>query len=333
MNVYKGSSSVKDIAHCVQPDFTSLAEQSEIVRTAEGIVTADPLDDAAVGATIHISADLFIAKPEAGLTSIANWDYFDGAVVAIHFGEPESQRVMGSGVFVAPGVVMTARHVIEPEQDVLIAGHLEIICTGILSAGLTIWRCHSATLIGNADFAFLMVSSGSALPRVLRQATLTTRMPKVGERLYIAGIRHLSAGPVPIDATLKLSMMVGQGLVTARYERARDRVILPSPCVEVDCPALGGMSGGPAFDENGFLIGLITSSLEGDGNGPTFLSLSWPALIEPITPCWPSGLYKSPISLLDMDRRLCAIDRAEAIQISIDESTGTSVATYHHWDS
>jgi hypothetical protein len=157
-------------------------------------------------------------------------------------------------------------------------------------------------------------------------------MPRVGETVFIAGVRNFSAEPTAIDETLVMGMMVGQGVVTARYERSRDRIMLPSPCFEVSCSALGGMSGGPAFDENGFLVGLVTSSIEGEANGPTFLSLPWPALAEPINPCWPDGLHKGQVSLLEMDRRICAIHRVDALQLSIDELTGNSILTYHHWD-
>jgi hypothetical protein len=102
-----------------------LSKESKEIRTIEGLVIADPLKNAPVGTTLDISFDLFTAKPPPGLDSIANWDYFQGAVVAIHFGEPHSQRVLGSGVLIAPGVVMTARHVIEPEQNPLPLANLK----------------------------------------------------------------------------------------------------------------------------------------------------------------------------------------------------------------
>src|SRR5450432_1387180 len=124
-------------------------------------------------------------------------------------------------------------------------------------------------------------------------------------------------------------MMVARGKVTARYEHGRDRVLLPAPCFEVDCPAIGGMSGGAAFDEGGFAIGAVTSSIEG---GPTYLSLIWPAMIETIHPMWPSGLYIKPTSLLEMDRRICGIHRPEAIKIFQDPSTGRTIARLHHWE-
>jgi len=43
------------------------------------------------------------------------------------------------------------------------------------------------------------------------------------------------------------------------------------------------MSGGPAFDKNGKLIGILTSSFEaGDDLGPSYVSLLWPDTIPSI---------------------------------------------------
>jgi len=145
----------------------------------------------------------------------------------------------------------------------------------------------------------------------------------------IAGVRHGTADPVEIDGATALSMMVALGIVTGRFDLGRDRVMLPGPAIEVDCPALGGMSGGPAFNEDGFLVGLLTSSLEGEPDGPAFLSLIWPALGHRLTPIWPTGLYKGPTSLLEMNRLLCAIERSQAVEFIRDDRTGASRIVYH----
>jgi hypothetical protein len=300
-----------------------------VIQTKDGVVADDPLRGAPVGATLRISSDLFAIATQSGLNSIANWDFFNGVLVAIHFADPKSQQILGSGVLVAPGVVVAARHVIEAKQSLLMAGELQIICTGIAPDGLMIWRCHQITLVGSTDVAFLMVRCASKLPNVLRQATFTTRTPRIGERIAIAGIRHQAFEPVAIHRTLELSVMAAQGVIVSRHENGRDRVMLPFPCLEVDCEALGGMSGGPAFDQDGFLIGLITSSFEGQV-GPTFVSLLWPALATRIKPCWPDNLYKEPVSLLEMDRRLCSIHQPEALQVS--PSLDGDRLTYTRWE-
>jgi S1-C subfamily serine protease len=301
------------------------------VRRTGGQIAADPLKDAPIGAQLQISADLFACSPVGNLDGIINWDFFEGAIVALHFGQSGLQHILGSGVLVAPGVVMAARHVIEAQEQQLRRGEQELICSGITADGLVLWRCRGVTLLGNSDIALLMVEAASVLPKILRQVTLTTRMPRVGEKIVIVGVRHHADSPVDIAAEMKLSMMAASGEVTARYEQRRDSVLLPHPCFEVNCAATGGMSGGPAFDEKGFLVGLVTSSIDGELAGPTFLSLPWPAFSETINPIWPAGFYKGATSLLKMDRRICGIHRPEAIEIHEDRS-GQPIATYHHWD-
>jgi hypothetical protein len=150
----------------------------------------------------------------------------------------------------------------------------------------------------------------------------------VGERIFIAGVRHefeVEAEP----PSLNLRMMVAAGTVTAQ---GRDRVILPWPALAVDCPALSGMSGGPAFDERGFLIGLLSASMDGEPPGPAFVSFLWPALATRVTPPWPPGLYPAAVSLLEMDRKLCGIERPDALEIVRHESSDSYTLAYRRWD-
>ncbi|MGO9238770.1 MAG: hypothetical protein ACLP4V_33465, partial [Methylocella sp.] len=83
------------------------------------------------------------------------------------------------------------------------------------------------------------------------------------------------------------------------------------------------MSGGPAFDKNGKLIGILTSSFEAEDDlGPSYVSLLWPALVVTIVPAWLQQFVGGPKSLLEMDRQLCGIDRPDAIVTRADPSTG-----------
>lgn len=50
---------------------------------------------------------------------------------------------------------------------------------------------------------------------------------------------------------------------------------MPSPCFEVAMETLGGMSGGPVFNSDGRLVGIVSSSLEG---GPSYVTLLWDAI-------------------------------------------------------
>ena len=199
------------------------------------------------------------------------------------------------------------------------------ICAAILSSGLMIWRPRHVTIVDSTDMALLTLECASPLPGVLRNATISTRLPRVGERIFIAGVRHeVEAGSEVAD--LGVRMMVAAGVILDRYELRRDQM-LPWPTLAV----LSGMSGGPAFDERGFLIGLLSSS--SDGEQVAYVSLLWPSLTTKVTPPWPPGLYQMPMSLLEMDRRLCGIERPDALEIVRDGSSdGSNKVIYRPWD-
>lgn len=299
-------------------------------RELMGLITEDPLLALPVGAKIEFSSDLFRPNAPAGLAEVSDWDFFDGAVIGLHFGDPLGQAVLGSGAMVAPGVALVAKHVVdpkEPEMKAVMQGAAGFICTAISSSGLTIWRPRHVTLVDNTDLAILTLQGASALPEVFRNATISTRLPGLGEQLIIAGVRH-EVGAAEDRPKLNIRMMVATGTVAARYEQGRDW-LLPWPTLEVDCPALSGMSGGPAFDERGFLIGLLCTSL--DPPGPAYVSLLWPSLATRVTPPWPPGIYPAPVSLLEMDRRLCGIERPDALEIVRDEPANSHTLTYRPW--
>jgi hypothetical protein len=81
------------------------------------------------------------------------------------------------------------------------------------------------------------------------------------------------------------------------------------------------------------LIGLLSSSFaHEDGLGPSYVSLLWPAFIHDVSPEWPNGVYSGPQSLLSMDRRLCFIERPEAVHVEVDPQTGQLRTTFTQWE-
>ena len=73
-------------------------------RQIMGTITEDPLLTLPVGAEIAFSSELFTSNAPGGLNDIDNWEFFDGAVIGLLFGDPLSKHILGSGVVVAPGV-------------------------------------------------------------------------------------------------------------------------------------------------------------------------------------------------------------------------------------
>ena len=104
-------------------------------------------------------------------------------------------------------------------------------------------------------------------------ATITTRLRCIGEPIFVAGFRASQRRYAREQDSIRLigDVLVCTGVVTERFEAGRDRAMLPGPAIEVECPAWGGMSGGPAFDKNGRIVGLLSSSYTGpnDTVGPS----------------------------------------------------------------
>ncbi len=106
----------------------------------------------------------------------------------------------------------------------------------------------------------------------------------------------------------------------------------PGPAIEVACSTSGGMSGGPAFDQNGMLVGVFSVSLnKSDGRGPSQISLLAPALVQTITPAFLPHLYPGPVRLLDLDPNLCGVVQRDVIHSITDLETGIIRVEMRSW--
>jgi hypothetical protein len=77
---------------------------------------------------------------------VGNWEHFKGAIVSVGLqrtGERQI-RVLGTAVMVAPGVALTATHVLTDDLEALMAGSATIKCFGVRSAtAMDVWRVTS----------------------------------------------------------------------------------------------------------------------------------------------------------------------------------------------
>lgn len=69
---------------------------------------------------------------------------------------------------------------------------------------------------------------------------------------------------MPVKFAVRLSL----GYVSEIFEKMRDRVMLPFPCIQTDVPIYGGNSGGPLFDIRGRICAVHCTSF--GGNDITF---------------------------------------------------------------
>lgn len=305
----------------------------EEFKAAKGIVTEDPAAEMPIGSALKFNPILVSHNFEHNCVWLKDWESFDGALLSIHFANFETHSIEGSGVLVAPGIALCAKHVIGPNVDKIMTSRLATIAIALSRSGVQIWRISRITLIDDSDIAIIGLTYASKLPdrNLFNVATISTRFPKIGENLLIAGFRASDYNfdisvhnPNHRAMNFSGNVLCSNGIVTNRFPTGRDVSMLPWPTLEVDCPSLGGMSGGPVFDSRGMLVGLLSSSFD---EGPSYVSLLWPALAIEFEGGWPTPLFKGKTSLLNLAPGVCKIDRPDAIHKRTD-----GIVEYKIWE-
>ena len=204
---------------------------------------------------------------QAGDAVVSIAGYFDDKLISI-----------GSGIMIAPGVALTATHVLDvfPRSGggpVLLtflpdgAGRAWLPTATVTFSGASEFHMHDRKVISDLTIVSCALNSNAHATHPLSLAPMEICLPLAGQRLWSIGFRY---GEIDGDETA-VTPLVSSGLVTASYPHGRGER-MRSPCVEVAMEALGGMSGGPAFNEDGRLIGIVSSSFDG---GPSYVTLVW----------------------------------------------------------
>ena len=234
---------------------------------------------------------------EDGIGSLDNLYQGGDAVVAVAGYFNEQLLMIGSGVMIAPGLMLTATHVLDEFPR---TGSGPVLLSFLLDGAARAWlptatvNCIGKSNLGVLDETIKIVSDLSlvscslhsdAFPKSpLSLAPIELCLPIPGTRLWAVGFRQC----VVEDGPTKVSPLVTSGLVTACFPNGRGER-MPSPCIEVEMETIGGMSGGPVYNEDGRLVGVVSSSFDG---GPTYITLVWDAMrisIEQLPKdIWPS---------------------------------------------
>jgi hypothetical protein len=280
-----------------------------MVESFQGTVGAPELEPM-VGKAFKLTHHTMKIEDEGGFRAL-DLAQLKGTVLALDWVVGKRHHIWGSAVMVAPGVALTARHVVDAMRE---KGFLTgddggyLLALGFHEHGVVFWNPDSFTSVGAGDIAVLTMVRATASPALppdtpipVNAATMALRVPAVGEMISMFGFTATETVFEDGNA-VGLSLLGGVGPVLDVYPQRRDqRLAGPSACVAAK--TVGGMSGGGAFDAQGRLIGVISAGI---GEEPSFISLAWPCLFSPLQIAWPPGLINEPATLYDLGRRdLC----------------------------
>jgi hypothetical protein len=250
-------------------------------------------------ADLKLSWNTAIFSEEDGLAPLDSLHEAGDALVALALLDDHGTTVIGSGVMVGPGLMLTATHVLDefPRPG---GGP---VCLTFLPDGARAWLpIDIMTLSGPSQFddsrnvtsdmalVSCTLNSDALADAPLTLAPMKVALPLIGDRLWAVGFRHQKIE----DGATYVTPLVSSGLVTAAYPDGRGEH-MASPCFEVAMDTVGGMSGGAVMDANGFLVGILSSSFEG---GPSYVTLIWEALRVRVKGAIPILKTNSTISLI-----------------------------------
>ena len=308
---------------------------TENVDYFAGQLTADPFEGVDSSIPLQFGQATFTPNDPPGIHRIANMAHYRGLLLSVHFVTETWGTLEGSAVMVAPGIAITATHVVQDYKSLIIEKGLRTICIGYTPSGFQAWRVRYVTpvgtLDGRTDLTVLSLELASAIPpdRAFTQAVMTTRRPQIGEQIMVVGFRA-SNQHVPYDEHHAFDIVDGNirygsdifasvGAVRNYHPDGR-RPMSSGPMLEVECSTPGGLSGGPVFDIYGRVFGVLCSSING-APPISYVSCLWPAIGQPITPAFLEGRLPEHFCLLDLPPEICGIEGRELLKITRDPSS------------
>lgn len=282
--------------------------------TYRGIATADPTAGTHDGLQLHFSA-LTLHGDSGTREGVLSSHLFQGAMLANSFRNDAGHHTIGSATMVGPGLAIGAYHVWHDYMDALQSDDAAAVCEAPTADGLLLWEVRKLTVIPQSDLVLIGLALRSSLPSEnhFYKTAPTTRMPAVGETLMLCGFSAAEGTqPRGREIHIRADLRFTRGTVIDRFPDGRDSLMMPGPTLALDCAAFGGMSGGPVFDARGYLVGIVSSSSEGEQIA--YVSHVWPALVRgEVEPVWPVGLGIPKGTLLYLGKRWSIdIDRPDA---------------------
>lgn len=243
-------------------------------------------------------------SPDDGIGPLASMYQAGDALVAVARIDDDGMTILGSGVMVAPGILLTATHVLDefsadssgPVFMTFLPGHARAwLPIDVVTISRPSEFYEDLTVFSDLSLVSCSLNSDALDEFPLGLATMQVALPLVGERLWAIGFRHHDIE----KGAARVTPMVSSGLVTEAFPNGRGER-LASPCFEVSMDTIGGMSGGAVVNAEGRVLGIVSASLAG---GPSYVTLIWEAMRLDILGTVPELRDLDRISLLTAKAR------------------------------
>jgi len=237
--------------------------------------------------------------------------------------------VFGTGFFIAPGLVITAKHVMEdywkryhyglpfPKRKVEKETNFNVRGLQFYDNGTRrgLWYSEVMWVSDFTDVAFLFFKPENEDAKDYRCEIiyeLTMYAPKHREKVVSFGypdteVNLIQRTPaLKFDCRPRFTRSIGEVLNV--HERYFKRGYVEFPSIETNARFDHGMSGGPVFNIAGQICGVVSA-----GSGPTYVALLWPAMLTRLDIDLETGTPTEPYLVCDL------LDNGSIRQVGWDE--------------
>lgn len=214
----------------------------------------------------------------------------------------EVARPLGTGFLIGPGILVTARHVVEPVLAQVMAGELILLALylsdqelpehiGYWGGPLRVLHASMAVEQRAHDLALLTIEFPTlpdGNPPRPNALAMTFAVPPVDSPMLVLGYSEMEGGPVTTDregdnvnVTLphKQRVRASNGRLREVHAPSRDSSFLSFPVFRADYHGPNGMSGGPVIGESGKVVGVVCTGHDVDESGAP---IAYASLLAPL---------------------------------------------------